>query len=110
MQQPHQQYGNYNTPSGDSGGSTDSGIQQRVLKFCPLIIRILASIQILFSVLIFGMELGIIACYALYANNTSATAAALLAGPVTAAGIWCCIGSDVAIWFLFRLGKFKKLP
>jgi hypothetical protein len=100
-QQQQQQY--ENTASVPDGSS---GIQQKIKNSLSLIIRIFARVQMVLSIIIFAMEIGIIACYYLFASTEIyGENAAIVVGPLTAAGIWTSIVMDIAIFFLFRLGK-----
>ena len=63
-------------------------------------------VQTALSLLIFGMEIGIIVCYVLVASKTETRSYANSAvGPLTAAGIWASIVMDIAIFCLRLLRK-----
>jgi hypothetical protein len=103
-QQQQQQYRNMSSVPG--GYNSSLTIPQRITNSLPLIIRILAYIQGVLSLLIFAMEIGIIVCYYRFASATGLSGiVAQIAGPLTAAGIWTSIVMDIAIAFLYRLGK-----
>jgi len=103
MEQQQQQQQYENTGSVPDGSF---GIQQKIKNSLSLIIRIFARVQMVLSIVIFAMEIGIIACYYLFASTAIyGENAATVVGPLTAAGIWTSIVMDIAIVFLFRLGK-----
>jgi hypothetical protein len=105
QQQPEQQqYENMGSVRGGNGDGRE--IQQRIKNSLPLIIRILAYVQVVLSILIFAMEIGIIVYYNLFASAiTSSENVAVLVGPLTAAGIWTSIVMGIATIFLFILCK-----
>lgn len=80
-------------------------MQQRIKYSLPLVIRILAYAQVVLSLLIFAMEIGIIICYSHVASIKTSQHAKIHAGPLTAAGIWTSVVMDIAIYFLFKLRK-----
>lgn len=108
QQQPYQYSENMHRV--DTAVNNDRTIQQRITNKMPIIILILAFVQLALNFLIFGMEIGIIVCYVQFVALDSIGSlpygeAAIIVGPLTAAGIWISIINAIMIAFLFILGK-----